>query len=55
MSLYPKQEQTMNHPINFHLHHPSHSWLKDAQFALGMVVAIGGAAVLLSEIVRLFA
>jgi hypothetical protein len=44
----------MNHPIRFHLHHPGHSWLKDVQFALGVVVAIGGAAVLLSEVVRSF-
>lgn len=42
----------MNHPIR--LHHSRRHWWKDAQFALGVVVAVGGAAALLGEIVRLF-
>jgi hypothetical protein len=47
--LYRKQELVMNHPT---MHHPARHWLKDAQFAVGVIVAVGGAAVLLSEIVR---
>lgn len=43
----------MNHPI--YLHHQGRHWLKDAQFALGVVVAVGGAAVVLSEVIHLFA
>jgi hypothetical protein len=42
----------MNHSIHFH-HHARH-WLKDLQFAAGIAVAVGGAAVLLGEFVRLF-
>jgi hypothetical protein len=42
----------MNHPIP--LHHSGHHWLKDVQFAMGVVVAVGGAAALLSEVVHLF-
>lgn len=43
----------MNHSI--HLHRHGRHWAKDLQFAAGIAVAIGGAAVLLSELVRLFA
>lgn len=43
----------MNHSI--HLHQHGHRWLKNLQFALGVAVAIGGAAALLSEFVRLLA
>lgn len=45
----------MNHPIPFFAHSAGRSWRKDLQFAVGVVVAVGGAAVLLSEIARLFA
>lgn len=45
----------MNHPIHFSAHAAGRTWRKDLQFAIGVVVAVGGAAVLLSEIVRLFA
>jgi hypothetical protein len=44
----------MNHPVHLRLHRPNHHWLRDVQFAVGVVVATGGAAVLLSEAVRLF-
>lgn len=43
----------MNHLIR--LHHQDRHWLKDVQFAVGVVVAVGGAAVLLSELVHLLA
>lgn len=43
----------MNQPIR--LHHSGHHWRKDVQFAVGVVVAVGGAAVLLSEVIHLFA
>ena len=41
----------MNHPT-LHLHHSGRHWLKDLQFTVGVIVAVGGAAVLLSEIAR---
>lgn len=44
----------MNHPVHFHLHQSARHWFKDLQFALGVAVAVGGAAVLLNEVVRLF-
>lgn len=44
----------MNHPTT--LSNPSHRhWYKDLQFAAGVMVAVGGAAVLLSEVIHLFA
>lgn len=36
-----------------HFPHGGHHWLKDIQFAVGIVVAVGGAAVLLSEVMQL--
>lgn len=36
-----------------HVPHSGHHWLKDVQFAIGMVVAVGGAAVVLSEVMQL--
>ena len=41
----------MNHLV--HSSHAGHHWLKDIQFAVGIVVAIGGAAVVLSEVMQL--
>ena len=45
----------MNHPVQFHHHHHGRHWRKDLQFAVGVMVAVGGAAVLLAEVVHLFA
>jgi hypothetical protein len=44
----------MNHTI-FTTHHRGGHWLKDVQFAVGVVVAIGGAAVLLNAAIQAFA
>ncbi|MBY0341200.1 MAG: hypothetical protein K2Q19_08560 [Rhodocyclaceae bacterium] len=33
-----------------HLSRHSHSWLRDVQFAVGIIVAIGGAAALLGQL-----
>ena len=44
----------MNHPTIVSRHGHSH-WHKDLQFAVGVMVAVGGAAVLVSEIIHLFA
>lgn len=43
----------MNQPVSASRHGQGH-WRKDLQFAVGVVVAVGGAAALLSEVVRLF-
>lgn len=40
----------MNHSHLIYRRH--HRWLRDLQFAVGVVVAIGGAAALLLDIVR---
>lgn len=45
----------MNHPTQLHPYRYGCHWRKDLQFAVGVMVASGGAAVLLSEVVRLFA
>lgn len=45
----------MNHPTQLHPYHHGRHWAKDLQFAVGVMVAVGGAAVLLSELVRLVA
>lgn len=45
----------MNHPTQLHAYHHGRHWRKDLQFAAGVMVVVGGAAVLLSEVVRLFA
>jgi hypothetical protein len=36
-----------------HFPHGGHHWLKDLQFAVGIVVAVGGAAVVLGEVAQL--
>lgn len=41
----------MNHSA--HLPHRSHHWLKDAQFLVGITVVLGGAAVLLNQVVAM--
>jgi len=56
MGAYSRQEAGMNHTIHFHpqrQQHHDHHWLKELQFAAGIIVALGGAAVLLSELVGL--
>lgn len=40
----------MNTPISY-TPHPQH-WLKDVQFALGVVVALGGAVVIVAHVVQ---
>lgn len=45
----------MNHPIHYSVHTAGCTWRKDLQFAVGVVVAVGGAAALLGELARLFA
>lgn len=41
----------MNHSAHLHLSARSHHWLKDVQFVAGILVMVGGAAVLLQELV----
>lgn len=43
----------MKYIAHLDLPHRSHHWLKDVQFAAGLVVVLGGALVLLSEILAL--
>ena len=45
----------MNYPTQLPRYHHGRHWGKDLQFAAGVMVAVGGAAVLLSEVARLFA
>lgn len=40
----------MNKPMT-HAHRPQH-WLKDVQFALGLVVTLGGAGVVVAHLLQ---
>lgn len=45
----------MKHSTHLPSHPHGRHWAKDLQFAVGVTVAIGGAAVLLAELIRLWA
>ncbi|HWV18634.1 MAG TPA: hypothetical protein VNZ68_08690 [Rhodocyclaceae bacterium] len=45
----------MNHLTSLHSRHHDRHWRKDLQFAAGVMVAVGGAVVLLLEALHLFA